>query len=363
MNQAGPCADIPELAPPAEPSLSVNLSETPSMTTLSTLAAALILAASGLGPLPDTEEIGWSHAPFELGACSVCHESDDPEAPGAVTMPGNDLCYMCHDQLQENLASHEFTHAAVEFGCTTCHNPHNSTEGKLLNDRVPQLCYACHADIEALAEGSTVDHGAVTQGKACTNCHNPHASSVENILVQLPYDVCMSCHDRSDLTGDDGKALVNIANVLAQNPQWHGPVQAKDCSSCHQPHGGEHFRLLVDAYPAKFYAPYDPENYALCFNCHNDAMLTEPRTTTLTDFRDGERNLHYVHVHKEERGRTCRACHGVHATSQPHQIRDGVPYGPSGWILPINFTETETGGECARTCHTTRRYDNRGGTE
>ena len=100
------------------------------------------------------------------------------------------------------------------------------------------------------------------------------------------------------------------------------------------------------------------DRYDLCFDCHEDSIVKDPQTTTLTKFRNGDKNLHYVHVNKEERGRTCRACHEVHASKQPHQIRDGVPYGPNGYILKVNFTQTPTGGSCARTCHEMRSYTN-----
>ena len=87
-------------------------------------------------------------------------------------------------------------------------------------------------------------------------------------------------------------------------------------------------------------------------------MIKDPKTTTLTKFRNGDENLHYVHVNKDERGRTCRACHEVHASKQTHQIRDAVPYGHTGYMLKINFTQTPTGGICAKTCHVTRSYTN-----
>ena len=87
-------------------------------------------------------------------------------------------------------------------------------------------------------------------------------------------------------------------------------------------------------------------------------MVKDPKTTTLTKFRNGDQNLHFVHVNKDERGRTCRACHEVHASKQKHQIRDAVPYGKTGYMLKVNFTQTATGGSCAQTCHLTRSYTN-----
>jgi predicted CXXCH cytochrome family protein len=149
-----------------------------------------------------------------------------------------------------------------------------------------------------------------------------------------------------------------MKTLLADNPELHGPVADKDCSACHNPHGGENFRLLNHEYPAQFYSAFDPKLYALCFECHEETIVTKAETTTLTQFRNGSTNLHFVHVNKADRGRTCRACHDVHAAKQKHQLRDGVPYGSKGWILKLNYTKTPNGGSCEKTCHESRSYTN-----
>ncbi len=118
-------------------------------------------------------------------------------------------------------------------------------------------------------------------------------------------------------------------------------------------------QTLTIEYPATFYSPYDAKLYALCFNCHEEKAFTTPETDELTQFRNEKKNLHYVHVNKSERGRTCRACHEVHACVQDHNIRDGVPYGPKGWTLKLNYAKTPTGGSCEKTCHQTKTYDNK----
>ncbi len=86
-------------------------------------------------------------------------------------------------------------------------------------------------------------------------------------------------------------------------------------------------------------------------------MVADPKTETLTMFRDGDTNLHYLHVNKKKNGRTCRACHEVHAAEQVHIIRNGVPYGSRGWVLPINFEPLPNGGKCQKNCHPAREYD------
>ena len=75
----------------------------------------------------------------------------------------------------------------------------------------------------------------------------------------------------------------------------------------------------------------------LTHNTAYDSMPSwSPRGTKIvfTSFRDGDVNLHYLHVNKAKRGRTCRACHSTHASKHNVIIRDSVPFGR--WELPIN---------------------------
>jgi predicted CXXCH cytochrome family protein len=309
-----------------------------------------------LGPLPASAKAPFTHAPFEAGDCSICHVSANPRSPGALTTSGNALCYTCHDEFQEILRR-PYQHPPAAESCLNCHNAHNSREKGLLHTELATGCKDCHRQVKEVAETSRVKHGALEQGAKCANCHNPHGTSVEKLLIQLPFDQCVNCHAVDDVKDHQGVVLTNFKKLLEENRVWHAPVQAKDCSACHRPHGGDNFRLLVAEYPASFYSPYDRKNYALCFGCHNEKVVSEPETLTLTNFRDGSRNLHYLHVHKDVRGRTCRACHEVHASNQQRHIRAGVPYGPTGWILKVNYTRTRTGGSCSKTCHDTKSYE------
>ena len=84
-------------------------------------------------------------------------------------------------------------------------------------------------------------------------------------------------------------------------------------------------------------------------------MVTKAKGTGVTMFRDGTKNRHALHVNKEN-GRTCRACHEVHASARPAHIREAVPYGTSNWMLEINFEASEEGGSCAPGCHQVKKY-------
>lgn len=324
--------------------------------------ATLLLAAPGFArspqaPLGSDAEIFWAHAPFEMGECSICHEKSDPKNPGKLIAPVNELCFSCHEIFQDMLGEFANVHPPVEDSCTECHNPHNSLYAKLLNLKTADLCGSCHAEIITGIRTHKVQHDAVTQGDACLTCHDPHATNVQAMLRALPYDLCVDCHGKDGMTDESGRPMTNLKALIEGAHMSHGPVENKDCSACHYTHSGDNFRMLTQSYPDKFYAPYNEENYALCFNCHESNVFTSEFTRTLTGFRDGNYNLHYVHVNKARRGRTCRSCHEVHAAPQEHMVRDGVPYGSSGWVLKINFQRLENGGSCSKTCHPTKPYD------
>lgn len=337
----------------------------------STIAALLaLLPASLLGatkdvvarkavPVPPVAgQAKVTHAPFATGDCSLCHQRKDPKSPGGLTKSVNDLCAFCHEDLAKLMSTGRFKHSVAAEKCTTCHNPHNSMAKALLVSEMPQLCVDCHPGVGKKMTQAKVRHASLTSGTSCSNCHNPHASNVEKILTRLPYDQCVNCHGKDGIKDSAGKELPNFKQFLAENPVQHAPVAQKDCSSCHEPHGSEHTRMLIAEYPAAFYAPFEPSNYALCFTCHEEKSVTVAETTTETRFRDGKRNLHYLHVNKQDRGRICRACHEVHAAKQSYLIREKVPYGNKGFMLNVGYTKNPNGGTCDKTCHPAKTYVN-----
>lgn len=297
------------------------------------------------------------HTPFETEACSACHEKADPKAPGAVRQPGNALCLECHEDITK-IMSRKFPHAAAVSSCVNCHNPHNSSQPKLLVQNATAVCVSCHEQVKMAMVQSRYKHAPLEQAAGCVACHNPHATDVQRLLIQEQRSLCLSCHDRNDTVDAQGQKLANLKRVFEENPKQHGPVESEPCSACHKPHGSANFRLLTKAYPAQFYSGFSSKAYELCFDCHEESAFTAATGLKETNFRDGESNLHYLHVNKPELGRSCRACHEVHASKQEHQIRDSVPYGRGGWLLKVNFTKTTTGGSCAKTCHSARTYDN-----
>lgn len=300
------------------------------------------------------------HGPVAVGACVVCHKPHSSDQPKLLAAPIQTLCVTCHAEVGEKAnepGMHK--HGALDLGCTRCHDPHASGHKFQLKDEAPNLCLQCHAEkFNQITANAKVVHGAITEAGGCSKCHEPHASKLPSLQRTTQPGECLSCHDKV-LSTPDGQKLTNMAALLQQNPDHHGPIREGMCTACHSPHAGEHFRLLAEEYPPQFYAPFNIDSFKLCFKCHIPDLVLKPSGTGLTGFRNGDKNLHFLHVN-QEKGRTCRACHEVHASKHPFHIRDAVPFGSSGWMLEINFEPTPEGGSCAPGCHQQRSYSRTG---
>jgi predicted CXXCH cytochrome family protein len=295
----------------------------------------------------------YTHGPAEQGECNLCHDPHATSTSSLLLAEGVDLCGDCHEEVAESIQASEYVHDPVEESCAECHNPHSGPYPKMLAGEKRQVCNECHDDIVAEAEAAAVDHAPVVTGEECLNCHSPHASNSPGNLLNPQRDLCLACHNKPVESG--GSMLKDMQGWLLQNKEWHEPIRENNCAGCHNPHGSANFRLLLEPFPSRFYASFDLDLYALCFSCHEEAAVIVQWTRTLTGFRDGDRNLHFLHVNKAKRGRTCRACHELHASTNPLHIRDKVPYGK--WMMPINFEKKETGGSCHPGCHKIKEYD------
>ncbi|MCF7954797.1 MAG: cytochrome c3 family protein [Phycisphaerae bacterium] len=294
------------------------------------------------------------HGPVAVGQCSVCHNAHSSDNDHLLSVEPKKLCIACHTTTKKEMDKFEFVHKATDGQCFGCHDPHGADNWKMLRAEAPEMCYSCHEDIKNRAENSKHKHGVIKEKGSCLICHTPHASTVKYILKDAPIKLCLNCHNKPlGVSKDD--VIPAFTSQIEGKKFKHGPVDDNDCAGCHKTHGSDHFRMLENKYPAFFYAPFDKKNYELCFGCHEDTVVENERTEELTDFRNGDLNLHYLHVNKERRGRTCRACHQTHASNHPKHIRESVPYGQ--WDLPIGFSKTETGGSCAPGCHVAKNYD------
>ena len=177
----------------------------------------------------------------------------------------------------------------------------------------------------------------------CSACHDPHTAKDGGELKLPARELCFGCH----------KA---IGSRVTASRFFHGPVGEDRCEACHNAHGSNYPHLLRTYLPDEHYLPFfDVENFALCWQCHNREIVLEERTATLTSFRDGERNLHFIHVNRTK-GRACKACHEPHAADQEKLAPPCVECFSTG-LLPIQLTLTESGGSCVVGCHREMGYD------
>jgi predicted CXXCH cytochrome family protein len=295
------------------------------------------------------------HGPALAGACGACHEPHASRLPNLLVAEGRDLCLRCHISTALEIETRRVVHDAVLSDCLICHSAHATDTRGLLLDKPAALCTNCHVEIAATMGHATTQHAAVTTKRDCLNCHTAHASDRPRLLRNDERSLCFECHDTA-ITLDDGTVLANMKTIIERGKSVHGAIAERSCAPCHQIHGGEHRRLLTQEYPLDFYREFSEGEYALCFTCHDLQLVLAAETKAVTGFRNGSHNLHYEHVNREK-SRSCRVCHDSHAADRERHIRSDVPFGPAGWLLPIQFEQLEDGGRCAAGCHRAYEYN------
>lgn len=281
------------------------------------------------------------HAPIAAGECLACHDAHAGSYKNQLFAAGNDVCFDCHEDIRPYLAAAE-QHPPVEESCSMCHDAHSAPEQHLLMEMMPDLCLMCHDGVDQEMKDAQVAHSPVHEGK-CAECHAPHGSNFQPLLYDSQDKLCATCHE-------------DVGETLEMNPNKHGPVIDGQCTGCHMVHGSANPFILSEYFPTAFYNAYDTDIYTLCFDCHERDIALSATTTTLTNFRDGDQNLHYLHVNHPRKGRSCKACHDVHASDQSKHIRRSVPFGKI-YEYPINFETTQSGGSCWNLgCHRNVTY-------
>lgn len=289
-------------------------------------------------------------------ACAKCHQSNGKQHPledvegFSLVKEVPQLCYSCHEE--KNILK-EVVHSPLKEGdCFSCHDNHSSKGEHLLSASLPGLCYSCHTDLQNKVDTAAVVHGAMKEQKVCLNCHSPHSSAEKKILVQAEPDLCFSCHDKPIKVGQH--TVPNMKDLIVNSKYLHGAIDNNGCSACHDPHASQNSNLLSKSFPSGNYAPLKKDSYSLCLDCHESALYEDAETTESTGFRNGSKNMHFLHVNKEK-GRTCNNCHNVHASNNLFLISDKVSFG--SWEMPMKFTKLPKGGSCAPGCHTEKKYE------
>jgi DmsE family decaheme c-type cytochrome len=163
-------------------------------------------------------------------SCVTCHSVHNPKSEHAQLKTASviETCVTCHKTEVAKLQ--RFGHMPLREGkmdCTACHNPHGSTNVRMLKvgNWVNETCVSCHTE----KRGPYLwDHAPVRE--ACNTCHDPHGSNNERMLVAKLPMLCQRCHigSRHPSTIYDGAQLTARSNRLI----------GRGCVNCHsQIHG------------------------------------------------------------------------------------------------------------------------------
>jgi DmsE family decaheme c-type cytochrome len=163
-------------------------------------------------------------------SCSTCHSVHAPRSERAQlkTPTAMETCATCHRQQTAKIQ--RSAHMPLQEGkmeCASCHDPHGSTNVRLLRagNWITESCVSCHTE----KRGPFLwEHAAGRE--ACSSCHDPHGSNNDRMLVAKQPMLCQRCHigTRHPSTIYDGNQLAARSNRLI----------GRSCVNCHsQIHG------------------------------------------------------------------------------------------------------------------------------
>ncbi len=330
-------------------------------------------------------------------------------ADGYPTVAEN-ACLNCH---RPHAAGHDkslLAQTGETANCTVCHAGTAATR----NIDAEFSKFSRHP-IENGEWTHTPKENAATMARhvACSDCHNSHAADATTATVpnvsgplkgvrginqsgglvtaaSFEQEVCYKCHGLSSATTAGIRRQDNIRNARLQfdpvNPSYH-PVAAigknqtiqnllpgytatsqVGCISCHNSdawtpggtnpagsHGSAYAPILEREYRAESTVVESPQNFALCYKCHDRNALTFDTPGKFPHAR------HLTNATFPINTTSCAACHDSHGSRlQPHLINfmlfDAVGAAvvqsrPATPATPPSYTQVGSGGSCNLMCH------------
>ena len=166
-------------------------------------------------------------------SCATCHSVHAPSRGTRLLKASSEgaLCATCHRV--QTMKMKRLAHMPVAEGqmaCSTCHDPHGSTNVKLLRvgNWINESCLSCHTEKRG---PFLFEHAAGRE--SCVSCHDAHGSSNDRMLVAKAPMLCQRCHigTRHPSTLYDGAAVQSRSNRII----------GRGCVNCHQQiHGSNH---------------------------------------------------------------------------------------------------------------------------
>jgi DmsE family decaheme c-type cytochrome len=169
--------------------------------------------------------------------CTNCHSVHKPATPkNLLAKKQTDLCYSCHTNVRAEF-SMPFKHRVNEgsIQCTDCHNPHGTSAATWRGASRPRMvdqaqaneepCLKCHID----KRGPFVFEHAAVRVDGCETCHNPHGSTNPRLMKRpTVFTMCLECHN-----GRPGFGRTTTG-VPEQTPSHNMALpRYQNCTTCH----------------------------------------------------------------------------------------------------------------------------------
>jgi DmsE family decaheme c-type cytochrome len=169
--------------------------------------------------------------------CTSCHSVHHSTTPKfLLAKVQREVCYGCHTQVRAQF-SMPFKHRVNEgfMQCSDCHNPHGTPAPTWRMGSRPRMvdqalsneepCLRCHTD----KRGPFMFEHAAVRVDGCETCHQPHGSTNARLLRRpVVFTVCLECHNGQGNFGRSGQGepLPAPFHDMSQ-PRW------QQCTTCH----------------------------------------------------------------------------------------------------------------------------------
>jgi len=169
-------------------------------------------------------------------SCTTCHSVHNPKSVNAQLQQASEIetCATCHQAQAMKITRTQ--HMPVTEGkmtCTSCHNPHGSTNVKLLKvgNWMNESCVSCHVE----KRGPFLwEHAAGRE--SCITCHDPHGSSNDRMLVARAPMLCQRCH-----IGTRHPSTIYDRRNVTPGASPSNRIYGRACVNCHSNiHGSNH---------------------------------------------------------------------------------------------------------------------------
>ena len=283
--------------------------------------------------------------------CLPCHDNQGPGQNIAAEFSKISTHPIFVDSQSHTASEDAVNPPTRHVTCADCHNPHASTKAPGSNTQVSGAL----ANVRGVTTGGSVLRSVVHEYELCFRCH---ADSAARGPARVPRQFVETNTRREFNPGNTSFHPIETVGKNPTVPSLIPPLTVSTlmtCTDCHNndqgpasggsgprgPHGSAFVPLLERRLQLTDGIPYNPDNFALCYKCHNSSTVDSNLSTSWA----------YHRQHIEDYRAACTTCHDSHAATQPHLINFNTTY-----VLPLNgqLRYTSTGvnhGVCTLTCH------------